>query len=632
MIPRLCKVPAGYFIMGGKEEDILSHEYPLRSVYLDEFYIDETVVTCNQYEVFIEWMLKTNDHSRCHPNEPPNKDHRPLIGNHDFFYQDNQPITGIDWFDAYAYAAWAGLRLPTEAEWEKAARGTDGRTWPWGNKSGLQINMLQALYDDDGYWNPNPRLTSVYDHFKGVSPFGCLGMAGNVWEYCQDSFDISWYDKMPNKNPLNDLFLKMVVSRGGCWKQNEHDAMSCLRIGVDRLLKNSNPIYGFRCASDTPAPKGAIGSTRHLKPKNDNKPPNQKWNKIINSQGEEHYEGDTINSAQELFLEIGETANLHDYLLIYSTPPPILWAKRFSNVNFREQYRTTNQSQKLELNNGRTQSILKYIVSSSEEYSSPLEAFFSKFLSALIDNSRLPKNIQCDFSPSYQINSFSKLLAKGEYKITFNAGLFLIHDCLGAVLAEILSDEFDAYKLRRQLVDLGAFIVRGREENTIPPEIKLPTFNNLSLIIESQKLADLMSIFVLSHELAHIKLGHTDQDKSLSMDEYWQRELAADSLGIDIALNSNEVKEWPKGFAVALGFWSQFLRALDNEPHPVAIAIKAIQNPLGDISDLSETHPHMARRMMNLKGSFPIELKEAFVFGFQCFKKVCGFQDFRHLF
>lgn len=189
--------------MGREPEQPSTQEAPPRKVYLNGFYIDETPVTCAQYKVFIRWIVATCDHSRCHPDEPKEMDHRPLILNPSMFYQRDQPVTGINWFDAYAFAAWAGMRLPTEAEWEKAARGTDGRRWPWGNEPGLQCDRLQALYDDDGHFKRNPRLAGVYDHPAGISPYGCFGMAGNVWELCADSYDESWYGRMSRENPSN---------------------------------------------------------------------------------------------------------------------------------------------------------------------------------------------------------------------------------------------------------------------------------------------------------------------------------------------------------------------------------------------------------------------------------------------
>ncbi len=286
MMPRLCQVSAGKFIMGRDPERPSSwirrwfskqftQESPPRSIYVSEFYIDETPVTCAQYSLFMRWMCETNDHSFCHPDEPQNKDHSPLITDQELFLNEEQPITGIDWYDAYSFAAWAGMRLPTEAEWEKAARGTDGRLWPWGNQPGLALGKLQAWYHDDGTVCKHPRLAHVFDYPDGESPYGCLGMAGNVWEYCLDYYDEHWYEQMPQRNPVNKTPAQQVVARGGCFTFNEHDAMCAIRIGIKKdvkipaclpkLFRKSIPVFGFRCASDSPNPVGAIGAMRQVK-------------------------------------------------------------------------------------------------------------------------------------------------------------------------------------------------------------------------------------------------------------------------------------------------------------------------------------------------------------------------------
>ena len=147
-------IPEGTFLKGIEKD----------SIKVDAFYIDKYPITNNQYKKFME---------ETSYNEPAFwKDKR--------FNNTNQPVVGVSWHDAVAYARWAGKRLPKELEWEKAARGIDGREYPWGN---AQPDNTKAVYNLD----PNAGAPVPIGNRKdGASPFGCFDMAGNVWEWYED--------------------------------------------------------------------------------------------------------------------------------------------------------------------------------------------------------------------------------------------------------------------------------------------------------------------------------------------------------------------------------------------------------------------------------------------------------------
>jgi len=229
-------IPAGKFMMGCNEEedsDCGDDEEPYHDVYLDAYLIDKREVTAGDYMECVE-------DGPCDRLETTSKCNNPK------YYRDrnDHPINCVDWYAAQAYCQWKGQRLPTEAEWEKAARGTDGRKYPWGNDwAGCHRAIMRAFGDDGcGFFTTSPVCTKS----AGNTPNGICDMAGNVWEWVSDWYSAEVYDSDGRTNPTGAESGSEKVLRGGCWSSDPRF------LGVSRRLKkapdSSSEFRGFRCA------------------------------------------------------------------------------------------------------------------------------------------------------------------------------------------------------------------------------------------------------------------------------------------------------------------------------------------------------------------------------------------------
>ncbi len=248
---RLLYIPAGEFEMGSN--DGYSDERPVHMMYLDAYWMYETEVTNTQFAHFVAATGHRTDAEQVGSSDVFSGNQwnivtgayweRPAGPSSTLNGLEDHPVIHVSWNDAVAYCVWAGVRLPTEAEWEKAARGTDGRTYPWGNTwNSRNANSGEA---GDGYEQTAP----VGSFPGGASPYGLQDMAGNVWEWVSDWYSSGYNSNSPASNPQGPNNGEYRVLRGGSWLDIEDLLRSAYRYSYSPAF--SFNYFGFRCASST---------------------------------------------------------------------------------------------------------------------------------------------------------------------------------------------------------------------------------------------------------------------------------------------------------------------------------------------------------------------------------------------
>lgn len=207
------------------------------TVHVPAFRIDRQEVSNGAYRMFLAFVRSTGDHGKCHPDEPKGKDHTPFLWQDDS--PDELPVVGVDWFDAYGYAAWLGKRLPTDQEWERAARGDTWHVYPWGDT----FDAKRMICRESGFAGPE----AVVGAFPPteLSPFGVANLVGNIRE---------WTSSVPEASDDDDV----RSIRGGAWLLSgelfgaiyAHPHSRKIQARFSRTGRS--PVIGFRCASSSP--------------------------------------------------------------------------------------------------------------------------------------------------------------------------------------------------------------------------------------------------------------------------------------------------------------------------------------------------------------------------------------------
>jgi formylglycine-generating enzyme required for sulfatase activity len=235
-------IPAGEFVMGSPDGVGNDDEHPQHRVYLDAFLMGRFEVTNNQYVEFLNAIGRNEDDEG---NELVNIDTAAIRSKEDVYSVvkgwEDKPVVGVSWHGAKAYAEWEGGRLPTEAEWEKAARGENSLEWPWGDS--WETGMCNTWESD----LQGPAAVGSYP--MGASPYGVEDLIGNVYEWLADWYQDDYYAVSPSRNPKGPETGVFRVLRGGSWAELEDKSRVTARFG-QRPIEGGDSDFGFRIVKD----------------------------------------------------------------------------------------------------------------------------------------------------------------------------------------------------------------------------------------------------------------------------------------------------------------------------------------------------------------------------------------------
>jgi formylglycine-generating enzyme len=226
----MVQIPEGPFVMGSRDNDSDPDEKPEHQVYLKPYFIDLREVTQSEYERFAKMTKRAQRRIEVFEDDPAK------------LLKSDLPVIAVTWDDAEAYCKWADKRLPTEAEWEKAARGEARRRYPWGNE------FLPGHANIDGNEDGFRYLAPPGSFEEGRSPYGLYDMAGNVGEWVADSYDESFYQKSPYRDPKGPEQGDQRIIRGGSWRETKKNARTSKRFQAKPWRHDIT--VGFRCAKD----------------------------------------------------------------------------------------------------------------------------------------------------------------------------------------------------------------------------------------------------------------------------------------------------------------------------------------------------------------------------------------------